>query len=244
MDRFDASRLKIWRARVHIRELQQAIDDYNANGSIQVGIWPGMPGYVEFRAEVLIEPPRHLPAIIGDIIHNLRVSLDLLASDLVRLNDRDPANVYFPFAESGDELEKMIKRRNMHLAAPEVVELMKSFKPYKGGNAALRAVHDLDIRDKHQMLIPAAGNAAWAFGGFGWHSLADVKVGAGVKGVRLGDWPIGEGQHVTLTLLFPPDTPFGGNPMIPVFESLADDFLGLVHAFETLCFGAVAEGDW
>ena len=86
-------------------------------------------------------------------IHNLRASLDLLASDLVKMNGKSTRNVYFPFASSKEELDEMIIKKKFNLAGDKAVELLKSYLPYTGGNDQLRALHDLDIEDKHQKLI-------------------------------------------------------------------------------------------
>ena len=51
----------------------------------------------------------------------------------------------------------MIEKRHINRAAPEVVQIIRSLKPYKGGNEALRAIHDLDIFDKHKTIIPCLG---------------------------------------------------------------------------------------
>jgi hypothetical protein len=47
----------------------------------------------------------------------------------------------------------MIKRRGFDKAGAAAVKLMTELQPYRGGNVALRAIHDLNIRDKHKMLI-------------------------------------------------------------------------------------------
>jgi hypothetical protein len=72
----------------------------------------------------------------------------------VGLSGESTKEVKFPFCDSPDKLDFFIKERKLSRAGPEVVALVKSLKPYKGGNTALRAIHDLDIRDKHEALTP------------------------------------------------------------------------------------------
>ena len=93
--------------------------------------------------------PEELSAIFGDIVHNLRTALDLAASACVRANGKSDKGVFFPFCKEASELDAMIKRRNIDRAHPDVVSYIRSLAPYKGGNIALRAIHDLDVRDKH-----------------------------------------------------------------------------------------------
>ncbi len=56
-------------------------------------------------------------AITGDAIHNLRTSLDLMASELARISKRPDNDVYFPFAVSADKFEHAIKSRHFDRVA-------------------------------------------------------------------------------------------------------------------------------
>lgn len=98
--------------------------------------------------------PSHIPLILGDAIHNLRTALDLLACDVVRLNKQSAKGVYFPFADSEAGLAEMIVRKKFSRASEDAQRLLKTIQPYRGGNELLRALHDLDVMDKHQLIIP------------------------------------------------------------------------------------------
>jgi len=89
-----------------------------------------------------------LACIIGDAIHNLRVALDICANDLVALNNVVPKKVYFPFGNDEIHFDAQMKEK-MKGANPSAKAAVKALKPWKGGNDALRALHDLDIIDKH-----------------------------------------------------------------------------------------------
>jgi hypothetical protein len=67
---------------------------------------------------------------------------------------RGNCGFWFESRESADKLDDMIRRRHFDRAGTDAVALLRSLKPYHNGNAALRVIHDLDIRDKHQALIP------------------------------------------------------------------------------------------
>jgi hypothetical protein len=160
---FEASNLKIARARRHLQELETEISSYMARKPFDLVVeeWEmnDKVGFVSHAWVVRIrEPtPKHLSAVLGDIIHNLRTAFDLLACDLVRLKGKNVKNVYFPFCDHPGGLNEMIKRRNFDRAGSDAVALVKSLKPYRGGNDALRAIHDLDVLDKHQALVPVIG---------------------------------------------------------------------------------------
>lgn len=93
--------------------------------------------------------------IFGDCVHSLRAALDLLASDLARLAGYLGEDVYFPFAKSAELLPAAIKSKNFHRCGADAVQVLKTVAPFAGpgGNGLLRALHDLDIRDKHRALV-------------------------------------------------------------------------------------------
>ncbi|HUS98314.1 MAG TPA: hypothetical protein VMX97_16425 [Hyphomicrobiaceae bacterium] len=157
---FEASRLKLARARQHIDEFKKKTDAYLAREPFAIVVdQPKM--WVDMNCQAwcakIHEPiDAGLSGILGDAIHNLRTSLDLLATDLVVVAGKNPKSVHFPFADSQSGLADQIKRKNFHRAGSAAVDLLKFLKPYKGGNEGLRALHDLDVMDKHKALVPVA----------------------------------------------------------------------------------------
>jgi len=157
MTKFVGTELKISRAKSHIRELENQIVDYIKSKPFKVIVEKkiGSSNHL-WTLRVKHEIPMLFAAIIGDVIHNLRASLDLLATELVEFSGEDAKNVYFPFGNDADGLEDMIKRRRINKAGEGVVDIVRSLKPYIGGNTLLRSLHDLDITDKHKSLVPVA----------------------------------------------------------------------------------------
>lgn len=155
MANFDASRLKILRARTHVGSLVEAIRAYLLRNPFHIEV-ERENGRKYWCVRVQEEMPVEFSAIQGDAIHNLRASLDLLACELVRLDNQSDDDVYFPFSKTRAAFPQMFLRRHMDRASPQAQALIHALQPYPGGNDDLRAVHDLDIIDKHQMLIPAA----------------------------------------------------------------------------------------
>lgn len=96
--------------------------------------------------------------IIGDIIHNLRAALDhsyWQCTEKFAKSDGERRKIQFPiistekaFRES--ELPGLPSRVSMSF-----VKALESLKPYRDtGNKLLCAIHDLDVLDKHKLLIP------------------------------------------------------------------------------------------
>src|SRR5205085_2174592 len=57
------------------------------------------------------------------------------------------------FASSQERFPDAIKNKKFSLAGDDAVKLIHEFAPYKGGNHRLRAIHDLDIEDKHTSIL-------------------------------------------------------------------------------------------
>jgi hypothetical protein len=253
---FEASRLKIERARRHLNELRQATSTFLDRKPVEVVVekWPEAPETLQMTAwtgRIRESVPREFSTIIGDLVHNLRTALDLLACDLVRLNGKEPNDVYFPFAGTAGDLEKMIRKRNMHRAGENVLRVLRSLKPYKGGNEMLRAIHDLDIDDKHKALIPAVHAA----------SIGPLHIKLGAQVTALPQWdayvmedghkilmmpssltvPTGTVIPATLRLVFGPDDRLAGREVLTSLHDLAETADGVVNAFAALFPGQVPQ---
>jgi hypothetical protein len=157
-----ASDLKIQRARKHLIELETASAAFVSSRPVRFKVDTiESDGGRSFNFQMHMDAvPDELGAIVGDIIHNLRAALDLAAAEAVRSAGGDDKKVSFPFCDGEEDLDGMIKRRNFDKAGAEAVALLRTLKPYRDGNLALRVIHDLNIHDKHRALVPTAMSAA------------------------------------------------------------------------------------
>jgi len=115
----------------------------------------------------------------------------------------------------------MIKEKHFDRAGPIAVELLRRLKPYADGNTSLRAIHDLDLQDKHHKLIPVGQSYFSPV----WRMLKD----AGQPEIQLVC------QEITgYSLVFPPDCALAGERVIPTFEKLVDLVDGILVAFRNL----------
>ena len=201
--------------------------------------------------EIIVEreksPPDELALVLGDAIHNLRATLDLLAAELVRRNGGSVKGVYFPFAASASELDEQIRSKKFHRAGEAAVQQVRRLAPYRGGNEALRGLHDLDIMDKHQLIIPA-------FQGF---RMVNFRL-KGPSGEMVGD-ASGPGDGISIsatpddtltwdslqfTVVFGQGVPpvFLEKPVVNTLESLAKLVEHVVESFRA-CPTDNANGD-
>lgn len=242
---FRASRVKIARAAEHLETLNNDVAAFMARKPIVLKIrQDAHPDYLQWALHSLEAPPDRWSAILGDIVHNLRTSLDLLAGELVRMNGQSDKGVYFPFCEKESELEDMMKRRNFN-ASDAAKDLVRKLKPYKFGNTAIRYIHDLDIMDKHQMLFPAFSKTNFPGGAVG-HALLFVgaraltegtsrKEFAKVEGVDCMQTPLPDIEVPTVfKLVFPFHGPMADIEMLPALGDLINYFSGILDAFEAI----------
>jgi hypothetical protein len=240
MTQFDSPRLKICRAGSHITELNRLLDEFVSQKPVVIVAKLG-----GFSFEVQKPFPKDIPLTIGDAAHNLRTALDLLAGDLVHLNGKSTKGVYFPFANDEIGLDEQIKDKHFDRAAADVIDLLKTLKPFKGGDDLLRALHDLDILDKHQLIVPAIG------GGTAKHVTLTFPDGrkqgiANISGAMnqmdFGGYPPGtviEAGSIEPLVIFGHGSPIPlvGTPVFESLQKLAKTTLGVVETFEAHCFG-------
>jgi hypothetical protein len=161
LDIFDRLTVKTKRAKRHVIELSQAIDQFMATGPYVVDSKDNSQTgertyYVHFVKKIPIE----FSAILGDAIQNLRSALDHLAVHLVKIGPPGPRakRVYFPIFETAAAYEagKMGKIQGMGKAAIQAIDAVQ---PYPRGDGwALWHMHTMNNIDKHNLLLPIWGN--------------------------------------------------------------------------------------
>ncbi|KAA5800938.1 hypothetical protein F1654_12790 [Alkalicaulis satelles] len=163
-----SARVKAARARSHIKEIESTLDDYRNSKPYRVYRKPDSFSHYTRYIDVLHPPPEILPAMIGDAIHNARSALDHVAVQMAEKNHGNGKGVYFPIAINEESLPELIKKNKFTRAGDRAVELLKTFNPYAGGSpkvgdtSILRGLHNLDIIDKHKLIILIFGQAVQA----------------------------------------------------------------------------------
>jgi hypothetical protein len=155
---FVGAHAKIERAKEHIRDLDRETAAFLALNPYKVT--PEF--YVEHNATAYFldecQPiPVHIPLLAGDAAHNLRTALDYLAYSLIPkgASSTPETHIYFPICKGLEEYrtESVRKTKGMPKEAKERID---AFKPYAGGDNRLWELHQLDIIDKHRLLMTTA----------------------------------------------------------------------------------------
>lgn len=150
---FNSALLKLGRARVHADELQKEIKDFLGKSPYRLVVITSSNQKI-LRVEQTIDVPNTIPLLLGDFVHNCRSSLDHLATDLVLANNGGISSLYFPTGVDKECFHKALTK-GIKKAGSKVVDKLKEAEIYRGGKgASIRGLHELDIADKHKMLIP------------------------------------------------------------------------------------------
>ena len=216
---FTGSLTKLGRATKFIDELESLLNDYNNNEPFLAKL-----DYANNPPSVVIEWKGigyEAMAVLGDAVHNLRAALDLLASELARINGKSDRNVYFPFAATAADFPMAITKRNFDKAGPDAVALLQTFAPYRGGNELLRAVHDIDIEDKHTTLLETIKTCDFEF-----EVTIDLENPLKSKLVSFKTGPI---QHH-----FSKESPLPEKPVIETLREIQKEVSRVIEAFRDL----------
>lgn len=155
---FYGPRLKVERAEHHIDKLEAVFGQY---------IRDNMKRLRPERKQRLLKSgqsvrpstfPKHTPTILGDILHNLRVSLDHAYHIVAEANGAAFSEWRrFPFGQDRQSLAASINGHKKEGIAPSdkvIAAILDEIQPYDKGKLGLYGLHKLDITDKHIVLIP------------------------------------------------------------------------------------------
>jgi len=244
---FRDARLKVKRANQHINELQRVLADFRETDFYRVVVEDDLQtGRSMVVGDMAKAMPECVPAIIGDAAHNLHATLDLVAHEVVALNggsDKQVEAAKFPFREKRKELVTAFPQGPINIAGADIRDLiLDEIRPHKdeGGNLPLYALHDLDILDKHQALVPVLAVTAL----MDFH--AEDQYQNGVEGpitnvMVVGRWVLFDSHDKieikshgkpTIDIFFGKGQPFEYEPVIPTLLRLSQYLTTVVNQFE------------
>jgi hypothetical protein len=159
---FKEARLKIERAGEHMQEFDAyALKVFKGNRApywVTSEIEAESGDYV-MKYFASSEIVGRFAILCGDIIHNLSAALDYTWYELTAADSPDSQRgIRFPIYPTRKHLEDFIESRKKQQSIVRLSrKLLETIQPYKGGNVIgdlLYALHQLDRRDKHRLLIP------------------------------------------------------------------------------------------
>jgi hypothetical protein len=151
-----SSLLKLKRAKQHLDSLESVVTEYRSSHpnalSPQYDISTDQTSWVVVIGEDIKD---EIALLLGDIIHNGRSSLDLLANDHLTDAGLTPTrNTYYPFAENAAQMQDRLTRTGLIGLAGQSLSYFLTNPPSKDRNPVLYSLHALDIVDKHRTITP------------------------------------------------------------------------------------------
>jgi hypothetical protein len=153
---YKSARLKIERAKKHAQDFTAAMIALEERSITTIKQQPDGGKSLTHEIQNLADGLDDLSLIAGDALHNLRASLDFAwVSTIERLlPDKLTSYTKFPMRESRQEFHNALHGIDIDTRCPALYDCLMRIEPYGGGNySMLCTLHDLDISDKHLLLL-------------------------------------------------------------------------------------------
>jgi hypothetical protein len=101
--------------------------------------------------------PLRIAVLAGEVVHHLRSAFDHVIWALAKKNGiDDDVRVQFPVCDSSEKFEEAVRRgiiRGVSIADRPLIEALQPYRASDPANSILRILHDLDVTDKHKLLV-------------------------------------------------------------------------------------------
>ena len=152
----DSAYLKVKRAEKHLSELGQMFKKSKPFGYyLETNCKTGERATFAKRNEGVAN---EAAIVIGDVLHNLRAAIDhayWICTEKHAKSDGERKNIQFPITSTEAALKDSVLPGLPSRVSQHFANALASLKPYRNdGNLLLCAIHDLDVMDKHKLLVP------------------------------------------------------------------------------------------
>lgn len=161
---FVSARAKLTWAKKHIYELEGRFQAFVELSPYTVVLKSDPDGTTSVTLVLQEDVPLELGLLIGDIIHNLRCSLDHATWELVGL-DKGTQDRYTKFPTGADRQSYVAACRGLKTPRDDTKQFFIDLEVFtRGKSASIYQMHLLDNVDKHMVLTPvvAAGRVTGA----------------------------------------------------------------------------------
>ena len=245
----ESAKLKAERAQYHIRDLQRVFDTFVGSNPHSVTFQADTEtGNLNIDIRFKVEPPKELPLILGDAVHNLRCALDHITWEIIGI-DRGTQDRWtkFPTGRTAQDYETNCK--GLKTPRVDTKDFFVALACYKGGNGfRFWSINELDNSDKHVIVTPIIRasrlhiESARIF--FGGRQLTEIKNQTldavarpdgtmGVMGIaRGGSIEFDQPPKATTAIYFNWIDAYPSQLVIPTLAELADAVTNLIGRFE------------
>jgi hypothetical protein len=252
---FRPAKLKIERANKHILDINAVLLKFLNSDFYGVSIDRNPrqgTTHLSIDFDPLQFPSEETALIIGDALHNLRSALDLVYYDVVAPGTATKWT-RFPIRDTAEELVAPLKGALEQKQISQTVNdlILDTIKPYKAGNMPLWALDDMNIRDKHQLLLPVL--KLLKFDGIRLEDDNGVSINekfyVGDKSMRIrlqepgGDEyspdidrnvTVKDKGYAAAAIFFDLGVPLQGEPVVPSLNKISEEVSRTMEAFKLL----------
>jgi len=169
LDALNDIRSKVQRAEKNIFDFRREVERFKATKPYELVRQPELQaGKIVYDVVKADHVWPSIPAIVGDVLQNLRTALDYMACCLVPNCRIGIAKIYFPILDSAPTTEQLESAFDGKVkgADRDVINKIAALKPYQGGDDVLWRLHRLNIIDKHRLLVAVQSHMSrFDFGG-------------------------------------------------------------------------------
>jgi len=239
----DGCLTKLARAKTHLTALRGMIRSWAGPEPDRLaGEFEPATGDYIFRAVRDVAVPREVPAVIGDVVHNIFAALDYLAWELVIVNRQTgTTQTAFPIFDSAAKFDSDAPRK-MKGMSPDAQGNIRRLQPFQvsvrdghPSEQSLMVLYALEMADKHRSLNVLDPLGLNLIGGLPGH----IVTGPGPLGALKG--PLTKGMEaarlknllaspqtdlyleVTHTIVFGPSGPAPAQEVVGVLSALYVD---------------------
>jgi len=247
-ERLSLIRVKVERARKHLRDLELARDNFINSKPYRLERESNLQtGYNIYRVFDIQTPSVEIGLIVGDVIHNLRSALDHLTYQLVLRNGASPTKqTAFPVFDDATKYTTGLAGKVKGIAQ-SAIDAIDATEPYQGGKGAgFWVLHYLDIADKHHALLTTLINvtgASFTMPGFwerGYRGVGGVSFPNFGKPLKDGDVvatreaEMDNDMNLILDVAFTEPEVIEGRAVIKTLQQLVDLVDNLIVSFKPL----------
>lgn len=230
---FASSRQRITRAKTHIRNLDRIVRRFIHHNPYKHVVVPHPDGVHVIHK--LKAKRRNLPRSFADVstdaIENLRAALDQAVYAIAIAHGitdrRDLRNVAFPFSSNATDFQSRLNGTCPGFPQ-EILTLLRSFKPYKGGDNTLWAINELANTSKHITLptvvftiIAAHVHEVIGMGNFVFPPQWDSQQNEFVLGMAVPKTRVKYKADLIFNVGFDGIPTFAGKPVVTVLDEMA-----------------------
>lgn len=185
VERLALIQVKVERAKEHIANLDRAIRTFFDSKPYQVSTKRDPTRRLIYYLTSVQSIPTSFASITGDVIQNLRSSLDHLAQQLFLVGTKASTTsrkISFPIGVDAHAYKSQVGQLKRGGLRQDAIDVLNGVEPYQGGKGhRLWVLHELNNIDKHRLLV-TVGSSYQSFN-VGAHMRPMMQKQAAVVGI-------------------------------------------------------------